>query len=56
MLIQRQISHDEAKEVAQRFINSFFGHGNGAKVSIPVEPNDDDLILSSYIEQQRTRK
>ena len=53
-MTERAISHDEAKLVAQRLINSHFGNDDRAHVSIPADPErDDDLLILSYIEQQR---
>ena len=54
VLTKRTISHDEARESAQRLINSHFGTEPQAIVSIPANPDgDDDLILMAYIAQQR---
>jgi hypothetical protein len=50
----RTISHDEAREVARRLINSHFRREPGARVGIPARPDyDDDLLICAYIEQQR---
>lgn len=52
----RRIGHDEAREIAQRLINSHFGNGNEARMCIPADPDqDDDLLICAYIEQQRRR-
>lgn len=54
ILTKRPISHDEAREIAQRLINSHFRRKPHARVSIPAKPDhDDDLLISAYIEQQR---
>lgn len=53
-LATRKISHDEAAEIAQRFINSHFRQEPHARISIPVRMDyDDDLLITAYIEQQR---
>lgn len=49
----REISHEEAKAAARRLINRHFRNPDGARVSIPANPNgDDDLVLLSYIAQR----
>jgi hypothetical protein len=54
ILTKRPISHDEAREIAQRLINSHFRNEPHARASIPAKPDyDDDLLISAYIEQQR---
>lgn len=52
-----RISHDEARQMVSRFINSHFNNpGEKARASIPARPNyDDDLRLIAYIQQQRER-
>lgn len=52
---QREITHDEAKEAAARFIDGNFKNDNEPpRISIPANPDrDDDLVLMSYIAQQR---
>jgi hypothetical protein len=53
ILTSRRISHDEARESAQRLINSHFGSEPVARATIPANPDgDDDLILLAYIKQQ----
>ena len=48
----REIPHAEAREIAQRLINSHFGQEPCARVGIPARPNyDDDLLIHAYIEQ-----
>ena len=52
----REITHDEAREVAQRLVNSHFQKEPRARVGIPARPDyDDDLLIHAYIEQQRAR-
>lgn len=49
----RIISHEEAKEIARRLINSHFRQEPCARVGIPARPDyDDDLLICAYIEQQ----
>ena len=60
VLTKRPISHDEAREAMQRFVNSHFNNPRDtqehARMSIPANPErDDDLVLSAYIEQQRAK-
>lgn len=53
-LTKRQISHDEAREALDRFINTFWRREDGARLGIPTRPDrDDDFVLMAYIEQQR---
>lgn len=57
MVTQRKISHDEALEAVRRFENHFWGEEGTPRprIQIPARPDeDDDLILHSYIEQQRS--
>ena len=50
----RLIDHDEAQEIAQRFINSHFRREPCARVGIPARPDyDDDLLILAYIKQSR---
>ena len=53
--ITRTISHDEAQQIAKRFIDGHFNNkGDHPRISIPARPDyDDDLLLLAYIEQQR---
>lgn len=47
------VTHAEAKEIAQRLINSHFRQEPHARVSIPARPDhDDDLRLVQYIAEQ----
>lgn len=54
----REISHDEAREIAQRLINSAFGNNDDrARFSIPTRvDHDDDCLIIGFIEQQRQIK
>lgn len=51
----RTISHDEAREIAQRFINMHFNNeGEHSRASIPADQErDDDLLICAYIAQRR---
>lgn len=52
----RPISHEEAREVAGRLINSHFRQEPRARVGIPARPDyDDDLLILAYIKQQSAR-
>lgn len=53
----RDVTHEEAKEAAQRFINGNFKNDyERPRISIPANPaRDDDLMLLSYIAQQSRR-
>ena len=55
---KRQISYEEAHQIAQRFIDEFF-HNPGRdrpRIGIPARPEyDDDICLHSFIDQQKAR-
>jgi hypothetical protein len=46
------ISHERAKAAAMRFIHSHFGQADHARITIPLNLDDDDVVLMDYIEQQ----
>ena len=50
----RQVTHEEAREIAKRFIDANFNNpGERPRIGIPARPDyDDDLLLCAYIEQQ----
>lgn len=49
------ITHERARESAQRLINSHFNNPDKARVSIPARSDyDDDLIIMEYINQQES--
>ena len=52
-----KISHDEARAMLSRFINSHFKNaGEHARASIPVDfTRDDDVRMTAYIVQMRKR-
>jgi hypothetical protein len=54
--MSEQISGKQAKEAAQRLINSHFGNADPARMSIPAQPTDDDLTIMAYIEQAEARR
>lgn len=48
------ITHEDAEKAAERIINSAWrNNGERAKFSIPVHPNDDDIVLMEYIRRQK---
>ena len=51
----KPVTHDEAAEIAQRFIDYFFGNkAKAPHVEIPANlERDDDIRLSDYIAQQK---
>lgn len=53
-LTKRPISHAEARQALQRFVDGHFkNQEEGPRISIPARPDyDDDLVLSAYIKQQ----
>lgn len=54
LLTTRTISHNEAREAAQRLFNSHFRQEPCARIGIPARPDyDDDLVLLAYIDQRR---
>jgi hypothetical protein len=56
IITSRRITHNEAREIAQRLINSHFRTEPGARMTVPAEPDrDDDLLIIAYIEQNRER-
>jgi Sec-independent protein translocase protein TatA len=50
----RQVTHEEARQIAKRFIDANFNNpGERPRIGIPARPDyDDDLLLCAYIEQQ----
>jgi hypothetical protein len=50
------VSHDEARRIAQKFIDNFFNSPgkDRPRASIPADPTrDDDLRLCAYIARQQ---
>ena len=50
------VTHEQAMEALRRLIHSHFNEPDAARCSIPANPNDDDLLLSDYIKQQRAKE
>lgn len=55
-LFPRIVTHDEAWQAAMNFIDAHFRNpkGKGVYTSIPARPDNDDIVLSDYIKQQRS--
>lgn len=49
------ITHDQADAAAMRLIHSHFNQKDGARISIPADPFDDDILIRDYIAEQRER-
>jgi chromosome segregation ATPase len=49
------ITYEQAREAFQALVDEHFHNASGrrTKFSIPAEPDDTDLLLSAYLEQQR---
>lgn len=47
------ITDDEAEASINRIINSRFNKSNGARCSIPVRPDDDDIVALDYVVECR---
>lgn len=52
----RPVRKQEALESAQRLINSHFHNEDTARVSIPANPADDDLIVMDFIRETPNHK
>jgi hypothetical protein len=53
---KRTISHSEARESAQRLVNSHFHQEPHARIGIPARIDyDDDCLIYAYIEQQERK-
>jgi hypothetical protein len=51
------VSHDQAREILSRFNASHFNNKTEhARYSIPARPEDDDISLARYIDQNRERE
>lgn len=46
------ITHEQARHAALRLIHSHFGIAPHARMTIPVQADDDDVLIIDYIEQQ----
>ena len=49
---KRVVTHERAREAARRLINSHFRNKDTAHMSIPVNVDDDDVVICDYIAQQ----
>jgi hypothetical protein len=47
----RPVTAEEAARSAQRLVNSHFRNPDSARISIPANPSDDDLIVTDFIRQ-----
>lgn len=47
----RKVTGEEALASARRLINSCFNQEPGARVSIPADVNDDDLVVTDFIHE-----
>jgi hypothetical protein len=54
---ERAITHDEAMEAAQTLIDHMFRNVTTRRVQarIPAEPTDTDVLLTTYIRQQKEK-
>jgi hypothetical protein len=50
--VDQPVSHDDARSAAQRLISGHFGLHPHARVCVPAQLDDDDVLLMRYIEQQ----
>jgi hypothetical protein len=48
----RPVTHEEARTSAHRLVNSRFNNPDGARCSIPVRVDDDDVVVLDYISEQ----
>jgi hypothetical protein len=51
----KPVTHGQARASAQRLINSHFHNDNRARMSIPVDYDDDDCTIHDYISEQESR-
>jgi hypothetical protein len=51
----RPVTHQEARIAARRLIDSHFRRDRGAKICIPAEMDDDDILIHDYITEQEQR-
>ena len=45
----RPVTAEEARQACRRLINSHFHNPDSARVSIPCNPMDDDVLLGDYL-------
>ncbi len=58
-MFDRIVSHERALEAASRLINSHFGGADnkrGVRASIPASEDDDDIVITDYIMQQKAKE
>lgn len=52
----RPVTHEEAKKSLKRFLNHYWHRdGERPQTTIPPRVDDDDLILTDYIEEQEEK-
>jgi hypothetical protein len=51
----RPVTHEEARAAVQRLVNSRFNNPDPARVSIPVQPDDDDIVATDYVLEQSAK-
>lgn len=56
ILRDRPVSHQEAMASAHRLINSHFHNQDRARMQIPANPADDDMIICDYIHEQMMKE
>jgi len=49
------VTHEQARLSAQKLINSHFHVEPSARACIPVDPMDDDVVITRYIDQQAAK-
>lgn len=49
---KRVVTHERARLAARRLVNSHFHNPDTARMSIPVNVDDDDIVINDYISQQ----
>jgi len=56
-IFPRTVTHEQAKQAARNLIDAHFNNkdGKGVLVSVPAQPDDDDILLVDYIVQQIER-
>lgn len=53
---RRPVTHVEALKSAQRLIHSHFHQPNGARCHIPLQADDDDVVVTDYILEQQAKE
>lgn len=52
----KPVTHEQALKSARRLINSHFHNDNRARMSIPVDYDDDDCTIIDYIMEQKEKE